>query len=78
MLYLLSESHLAVHTYPEHALATFDFVCCREDVDWPWDAELRAGLGARDVHVRRLPRGVWPPGQTGATRRVAESAEGLR
>ncbi len=59
MLYLLSESHLAVHTYPEHGLATFNFVCCREHADWPWEAELRAALGARDVLVRVMRRGVW-------------------
>ena len=29
-LYLLSESHLACHTYPEHQLATFNLYCCRD------------------------------------------------
>lgn len=58
-LYLLSESHLAVHTYPEHGLATFNFVCCRERADWPWEAELRAALGSDEILVRVLRRGVW-------------------
>lgn len=59
MLYLLSESHLAVHTYPEHGLATFNFVCCREHAEWPWETELRSALGADELFVRVLRRGVW-------------------
>ncbi|MFG0288488.1 MAG: S-adenosylmethionine decarboxylase family protein [Rhodopirellula sp. JB044] len=59
MLYLLSESHLAVHTYPEHGLATFNFVCCRDEAEWPWKAELGTSLGADDVCIRVLQRGTW-------------------
>jgi len=59
MLYLLSESHLAVHTYPEHGLATFNFVCCRESADWPWEQEIRQRLGADHVSLQILRRGVW-------------------
>ncbi|MCM2371479.1 S-adenosylmethionine decarboxylase family protein [Aporhodopirellula aestuarii] len=59
MLYLLSESHLAVHTYPEHGLATFNFVCCREHADWPWETELTRTLGASHVFLRVLRRGAW-------------------
>tara|TARA_A100001391_G_scaffold204897_1_gene202353 strand:- start:1075 stop:1539 length:465 start_codon:yes stop_codon:yes gene_type:complete len=61
MLYLLSESHLAVHTYPEHGLATFNFVCCREHAEWPWERELQIALGARTVFIRVLRRGEWSP-----------------
>ena len=28
-LIALTESHLACHTYPEHATATFNLYCCR-------------------------------------------------
>src|SRR5581483_11234177 len=28
-LYLLTESHLACHTYPEYGVATFNLYCCR-------------------------------------------------
>lgn len=59
VLYLLSESHLACHTYPEHQLATFNFVCCREEADWPWRDELASTLGATEVSIRTLQRGVW-------------------
>lgn len=57
-LYLLSESHLAVHTYPEHALATFNLYCCRERPAWPWAERLAALLGATHVSVRRVARGA--------------------
>ena len=56
-LYLLTESHLACHTFPEHGLATFNLYCCRPRADWPWEAHLVERLGAERVLVRRLPRG---------------------
>jgi len=58
-LYLLSESHLACHTYPEHGLATWNLVCCRDVAEWPWRGELERALGATSIEIRRLPRGVW-------------------
>ena len=56
-LYLLTESHLACHTYPEHGMATFNLYCCQARAAFAWDDELRARLGARHVTVRSLPRG---------------------
>lgn len=56
-LYLLSESHLACHTYPEYCLATFNLYCCRQRDAWPWADELASALGAGDVQVRRIERG---------------------
>lgn len=61
VLYLLSESHLACHTYPEYGLATFNFVCCRDEASWPWREELAAALGATNVSLRVMSRGVWQP-----------------
>jgi S-adenosylmethionine decarboxylase len=55
-LYLLTESHLACHTYPELSTATFNLYCCRERAAWPWDERLREMLGARDVCVRSVRR----------------------
>jgi S-adenosylmethionine decarboxylase len=57
-LYLLSESHLACHTYPEHGLATFNLYCCRPRPRWPWEERLAELLGATRVLVRCLPRGT--------------------
>jgi S-adenosylmethionine decarboxylase len=56
-LLLLTESHLACHTFPERAFAAFNLYCCRPREEWPWRDRLRAALGAREVSVRRLVRG---------------------
>jgi S-adenosylmethionine decarboxylase len=60
-LYLLTESHLACHTYPEHALATFNLYCCRPRLRWNWEANLAETLGAERVVVRSLERGEVRP-----------------
>lgn len=57
-LYLLTESHLACHTYPEHRLATFNLYCCRPRAPWPWESLLREWLGATTVVIRVLERGT--------------------
>ncbi len=56
-LFLLSESHLACHTYPEFSLATFNLYCCRERDRWAWEDGLGAWLSAGDVRVTMIPRG---------------------
>jgi len=55
---LLSESHLACHTFPERAFAAFDLYCCRPAQEWPWAERLADALGAAHVRVRSLPRGA--------------------
>jgi S-adenosylmethionine decarboxylase len=57
-LFLLTESHLACHTYPESGLATFNLYCCRQRPGWPWESRLRELLGATHVRVRCLERGT--------------------
>jgi S-adenosylmethionine decarboxylase len=57
-LYLLSESHLAWHTYPERALCTLNLYCCRPRPALDWAELLRRKLGARHVRVSVVPRGV--------------------
>lgn len=56
-MYLLTESHLTCHTYPEHGLATFNLYCCRPRPGYPWNEALAEALGATHVEVRALPRG---------------------
>jgi S-adenosylmethionine decarboxylase len=56
-LYLLSESHLACHTYPEFGLATFNLYCCRERAVWDWRRSLARELGAERIDVRVIARG---------------------
>ena len=56
-LLLLSESHLACHTFPERGFAAFDLYCCRPSQEWPWAERLAEALGAAEVRVRSVPRG---------------------
>ena len=56
-MYLLSESHLCCHTYPEHESATFNLYCCRPRAAFPWADELARALGAKRVSVRAFERG---------------------
>ncbi|HYC91615.1 MAG TPA: S-adenosylmethionine decarboxylase [Thermoanaerobaculia bacterium] len=53
---MLTESHLACHTYPEHGIAAINLYCCRPRPDWPWEERLAELLGAREVRVRRVER----------------------
>ena len=55
-LALLSESHLACHTYPEFRAATFNLYCCRERTSWSWETTLKEMLGATEVNVRVFER----------------------
>lgn len=57
-LFLLTESHLACHTYPELGIATFNLYCCRERPRWPWAERLMHLLGATHVTVRFARRGA--------------------
>ena len=57
LLYMLSESHLACHTYPEYGLATFNLYCCRARPAWDWQNQLQKILCAESVETRRFTRG---------------------
>jgi S-adenosylmethionine decarboxylase len=56
ILVLLQESHLAVHTFPEHGTLCLNLFCCRPRPDWDFSAYLEAEFGARSVSVRRIER----------------------
>ncbi|MFP5246455.1 MAG: S-adenosylmethionine decarboxylase family protein [Thermoanaerobaculia bacterium] len=55
---MLSESHLACHTYPEHGIAAINLYCCRPRPEWPWHTRLADLLGATDVRVRSFERAL--------------------
>jgi len=57
-LWLLSESHLAVHTFPERRAASLDLYCCRPRAAFDWQGALAVHLGARRVSVRSFGRGT--------------------
>jgi S-adenosylmethionine decarboxylase len=56
-LVILTESHLACHTYPEYKAATFNLYCCRTRPEWNWEANLKEALGAEDVKITKIERG---------------------
>ncbi|MGI9471979.1 MAG: S-adenosylmethionine decarboxylase family protein [Rubripirellula sp.] len=57
-LYMLTESHLACHTYPEFCMATFNLYCCRVRPEWDWSGHLQRILGAGRVETRQIARGL--------------------
>lgn len=57
-LVMLAESHLAVHTFPEHGFAALNVYCCRERQAVDFQQLLMRHLGAASVTVRALARGA--------------------
>lgn len=53
---VLTESHLACHTYPEHGVITLNLYCCRPRPEWTWREGLAEILGATEVEVRSVTR----------------------
>jgi len=53
---VLSESHIACHSFPEYGTLCLNLFCCRPRPDWAFSHHLRALVGARSVTVRRLER----------------------
>ncbi len=56
---VISESHLAIHTWPELGYAAVDVFTCGEKVD-PWDAcnYLVRYFGAKDMTAQETERGI--------------------
>jgi S-adenosylmethionine decarboxylase proenzyme len=56
-LVMLTESHLACHTYPEYRTATFNLYCCRTRPEWNWEENLKEMLGATKINITKIERG---------------------
>jgi S-adenosylmethionine decarboxylase proenzyme len=71
---VIEESHLSIHTWPEHAYAAVDFFTCGQGLPEAAHEVLRAGLEAERAEVLVLDRGLHP-GQTPSIRIRSHHAE---
>ncbi len=56
-LYLLAESHLTIHTFPEAGTATLNAYCCAPRPPAPWQLFFGEYLGATTVTASEHVRG---------------------
>ena len=55
-LVMLSESHLACHTFPEYGSLCLNLFCCRPRPAWAFEQNLASMFQASSVQVRRIER----------------------
>ena len=55
-LCMLAESHLTVHTFPEHGSLCLNLFCCRPRPEWDFAGVLADIIGAERVEVRSVER----------------------
>jgi len=61
---IIAESHLFIHTWPEHGYAAADIFTCGDSVQPNKAAEILVNeLGARNHSIKEIERGVLDAGQ---------------
>ena len=58
-LYLLSESHLSIHTWPEKSYASIDMYTCGSSIPLIAISEIGKHLQCSDIHITHLNRGLY-------------------
>jgi S-adenosylmethionine decarboxylase len=59
---IIEESHLSIHTWPEHDFAAVDFFTCGNGTPENAVDVLKHGLRAQRTEVMLVERGTYPPG----------------
>lgn len=54
--WLLRESHLAIHSFPEFGSACLNVFCCSKRPPMKWDGVMSTLLGADEIRVREYRR----------------------
>jgi S-adenosylmethionine decarboxylase proenzyme len=72
---VIEESHLSIHTWPEHGYASVDFYTCGAGTPERAHEALRASLEATHAEVLLIERGLYP--SVPAMRVLAHRAEGI-
>ncbi len=72
---VIEESHLSIHTWPEHGYAAVDFYTCGESEPDKAHPVLLEGLGAQRFEMMVINRGVYPPRQS--LKLIKHQSEGL-
>jgi len=71
---VIEESHLSIHTWPEHGYAAVDFFTCGDALPERAHEVLSRGLGATASEIMFVERGLGTPGQS--MRMLSHSVEG--
>lgn len=55
----ISESHISIHTWPEHDFATVDVFCCNGSINVDLLSKmLKTSFKAKEIHIRSIDRGI--------------------